>query len=237
MRDSFVLYTKISEILNRVSDEQAGKLFRAIISYEETGETPMFDDPVVEIAFIPVRQELDFNNDKWDKKCQARSEAGKKSGEARANKNKQKGTNSNKKEQTRTKRTDNEYEYVSDNEYESDNDKDIPPKSPNGGKRTQQSVVDESDLSDPVKNAVVEWLKYKHERKFTYKETSLQALIKKAREMEIQNGYEWTVKAIENSIANGWQGISWDAMDRARGQPSAYMQAIHDRVDIVDTWK
>lgn len=172
---------------------------------------------------------------------EARAAAGKTGGEAKPSKRKQ---TASKKKQTEANakqmQADIGYRSMDIGDMDLGDRKedigDIPPKSPHGGK-TQVGMVDESELSEPVKESVKEWLKYKHERKFSYKATSLQKLIKKVGEMESLYGSEWVIKAIDNSIANGWQGISWEAMNRVRGQPSAYMQAIHDRVDIVDTWK
>lgn len=76
-KDSFVLYTKINEVVRELSDEQKGRLFQAILDYEETGEVPELDH-FTKLAFIPIRQDLDINNEKWEKEKKARSEAGKK---------------------------------------------------------------------------------------------------------------------------------------------------------------
>lgn len=85
MRDSFVLYTKIRETIGRLTDEQKGILFQAILDYETSNEVEIHD-PIVDIAFIPIRQDLDVNNKKWEEIREARSEAGKKSAEARKRK-------------------------------------------------------------------------------------------------------------------------------------------------------
>lgn len=120
MRDSFVIYTKVSEVIEALTDEQVGQLFRAMVEYEKTGEVSI-SDPVVSIAFIPIRQELDFNNEKWDKTREARSEAGKSGGrpkKANALSEKQKKAkkaNAFSEKQTKTKKA--EYVSVSVNEY------------------------------------------------------------------------------------------------------------------------
>lgn len=75
-KGSFVLYTKINEVVRELSDEQKGRLFQAILDYEETGEVPELDH-FTKLAFIPIRQDLDINNEKWEKEKKARSEAGK----------------------------------------------------------------------------------------------------------------------------------------------------------------
>lgn len=120
MRDSFVLYTSIKEITERLSDEQKGKLFQAILDYQ-TDLKPILDDPMVEIAFIPIRQGLDANNEKWEATREARSKAGKKSAESRQQKSTKTtsvdfvGAKNNKAEQSPTNPTVYVNEYVNEN--------------------------------------------------------------------------------------------------------------------------
>lgn len=101
MRDSFVLYTKIGEVLKALTNEQKGELFQAIIDHE-SGLGVNISDPVVSIAFIPIKQDLDSNAEKWEATRKARSEAGKKSAEQRQSKG-------NKTEQSSTKLTNVEF--------------------------------------------------------------------------------------------------------------------------------
>lgn len=89
VKTSFVLYTQIAETLKELTDEEKGQLFQAILDYQTTGEVPELNR-VVKMAFIPIMQDLDANNEKWEKTRQARSRAGQYS----ANKRQQKATNS-----------------------------------------------------------------------------------------------------------------------------------------------
>ena len=79
MKDSFVLYTKITETVEKLTTEQKGKLFQAILDYEN-GKEPIFDDLCVELVFTPIKQDLDVNTDKWEKTKEARKLAGSKGG-------------------------------------------------------------------------------------------------------------------------------------------------------------
>ena len=97
-RDSFVLYTKITETVELLSNEQKGLLFQAILDYGN-GKDPEIEDPIVKIAFMPIRQDIDANNARWEKTREARSAAGKKSAGNRTKPTnvdfvEQKGTNS-----------------------------------------------------------------------------------------------------------------------------------------------
>ena len=84
-RESFVLYTKINEVVKELDDGQKGRLFQAILDYEETGEMPELDQ-LLRLVFIPIKQDLDKNNEKWESQSKARSEAGRKGMASRYNK-------------------------------------------------------------------------------------------------------------------------------------------------------
>ena len=75
-KKSFVLYQEQEEVINRLSDEQAGKIYKAIFEYNRTGETPKMEQ-LLDFIFIPIKQSIDRNKDKWVETCQRRSEAGK----------------------------------------------------------------------------------------------------------------------------------------------------------------
>ena len=80
--DSFILFTNVSEVLAPLNLEQKGELFQAILDYEN-GKEPMITDPMVNLAFIPIRQGLDVTDAKWEKERKARSEAGKRGMQSR----------------------------------------------------------------------------------------------------------------------------------------------------------
>lgn len=76
MKDSFILYTEQKEIIDKLTDEQAGKLIKAIYQYAKDGTISNLD-MLLEIAFIPIKQNLERNSEKWEDIKQKRSEAGK----------------------------------------------------------------------------------------------------------------------------------------------------------------
>ncbi len=75
-RDSFILYTEQKEVIDKLSNEQAGKLIKAIYEYVETNEMPKLDN-ILELVIIPFKQNIDRNTDKWEEIKKKRSEAGK----------------------------------------------------------------------------------------------------------------------------------------------------------------
>lgn len=70
----FVVYGDIEESLNELTDEQVAKLFRGMVSYFNTGKEPKFSG-LMKMAFIPIRQQMDRDTDKYEKKCEKNRES------------------------------------------------------------------------------------------------------------------------------------------------------------------
>ena len=78
-KKSFVVYHDIKEVLDDLTDEQAGKLFRTMVNYSVEGsEQPL--DGVLKFIFIPIRQQMDRDSTKWEGIREKRVEAGRKGG-------------------------------------------------------------------------------------------------------------------------------------------------------------
>ncbi|MDY0144083.1 MAG: DUF6291 domain-containing protein [Bacteroidales bacterium] len=67
-KDSFILYTQFSEVIGELSDEQAGKMFKALFNYTTTGNEPEFSG-ILKMAWIPIRQQIDRTTEKYEKKA------------------------------------------------------------------------------------------------------------------------------------------------------------------------
>lgn len=75
MKDSFVIYTKYEEQISLLNDTQAGVLLRALMSYQ-SGKTLPKMDGITNMIFTVIRQQIDFDNQKYDETCAARKAAG-----------------------------------------------------------------------------------------------------------------------------------------------------------------
>ena len=79
-KNSFLVYAAdIKETLDDLTDEQVGKLFRGMVDYQVTGETPTFSGEL-KFAFIPIRQQMDRDNTKWQQTRDKRTASGRKGG-------------------------------------------------------------------------------------------------------------------------------------------------------------
>ena len=85
-KKSFLLYIDIIHTVKKLTDEQAGILFKHILSYVND-ENPELKDLLLEIAFEPIKQSLKRDLKKYEGIVKERSITGKlggiKSGEAR----------------------------------------------------------------------------------------------------------------------------------------------------------
>lgn len=77
-RKSFVLYKDSLEILDDLTDEQAGKLFKAIRSYQTGEEIEL--DPITKIAFTPFRTHFVRDDEKYQKIVERNKNNGSKGG-------------------------------------------------------------------------------------------------------------------------------------------------------------
>ena len=78
---AFYSYLENEEKLNKLSDEQAGRLYKALYSYSRTGSKPdLSDDPLLDYAFADFVLDVDRDRENYEKTCKRRAEAGKKGG-------------------------------------------------------------------------------------------------------------------------------------------------------------
>lgn len=77
----FFTYFHHIAVLEKLSDEQAGRLYKALMRYGDTGELTEFSyDPACDIAYTLMRGEIDANFERYNEVCEKRREAGKKGG-------------------------------------------------------------------------------------------------------------------------------------------------------------
>lgn len=151
-KKSFVLYTDNIDIVEKLSDEQAGKLLKAVMRYQSDGTIPDDLDPMTDIVFMVIKGHLDRDGEKYAEICKKRSEAGKK-GRAQATKNKQMLANANKSKQ-----------MLADNDNENENDNDIDIVNENVSENENDGILNDPNYSDEFKNAIKEIRAFK-ERK------------------------------------------------------------------------
>lgn len=86
-KKSFLLYTDRWKEIQMLSNEQCGILFKAIFTYVNTGEPLKTDDLALRLFFSFLVSQIDESTRKWVATRKARSEAGKRGGAPKGNKN------------------------------------------------------------------------------------------------------------------------------------------------------
>lgn len=75
-KSSFVMYTKYLRNIQKLTMEQRGLLFTAILSYASDHEIPELD-AATDMAFSFIQEQMDRDYEAYLEKCRKRSEAGK----------------------------------------------------------------------------------------------------------------------------------------------------------------
>lgn len=122
-KKSFVVYFNIAEVLEELTDEQVGKLFRAMVDYAINGTLPEFTG-ILRMAWIPIRQTLERDAGKYMAMVEKRRIAGQKGGKASAEARRSKAVeNTAVSKQTQASET-NQADNVNVNVNVNDNDND-----------------------------------------------------------------------------------------------------------------
>ncbi len=111
-------------------------------------------------------------------------------------------------------------------------DADMPERQIKGQKREStaqmlERLLEGINISEYLLEYVNDWLEYKKERNFTYKETGLKNLLKSVQEKSQQHGDEYVAACIRDSIASGYQGITYKAQSGrpiGNGQDSEWVE-------------
>lgn len=79
-KKSLLLYYDYQQHFNFLTDEQTGKIIKAMLDYEINGVFPEFDEPIMQMTFSFIRSNLDRDKEKWVKMCKTNKENGGKGG-------------------------------------------------------------------------------------------------------------------------------------------------------------
>ena len=90
MKKSFLVYYDNEIIVCRLSDDEAGKLFKSLFPYGREQIKPDFESsPALAMAFDVLSMTIDRDTEKYEKRCEKNRENGRKGGLAKVSKYKQ----------------------------------------------------------------------------------------------------------------------------------------------------
>lgn len=247
MNDSFILYTSYYALIEGLTDEQLGQLTRAIFLYARDGKIIKLD-PVVRMAFVFIKDNIERNQDKYQAKCeknrQIALERERKKREAR-----EKADNTNVHERSRTcEKNTNVHErspYDNDNEY--DNDNDVSKETDNNIPSKEGSSISENPKVDPARRcakidfaAIKEYWNTKHDqsgssmRRLTLMSDQRKSNVRaRIREYggDVQKVYKAIDKAMASDFMNGKNGKGWVASFDWMMCPSNFPKVLEGNYD------
>lgn len=122
-KKGFIMFLSFADIIQDLTDEEAGRLLKAIMQHEGGEEVDLGNDRLLKVAYTAITSDIDRQGEKWEKTRYARSEAGKLGGAPKGNKNASK-NKQNKHEQTETnKNKQNKHEVEVEVEVEDEVEK------------------------------------------------------------------------------------------------------------------
>lgn len=121
-KKSFILFTDRKEQINMLTDEQAGKLIKAVFEYVDTGTVTESDDFAVNLLFSIFKSQIDENAGKYKERCEKNRQIAL---ERERKKRERNNTNVQEREQAYTKSTDTDTETETDTGTETGTEKDI----------------------------------------------------------------------------------------------------------------
>lgn len=247
MNDSFILYTSYYALIEGLTDEQLGQLTRAIFLYARDGKIIKLD-PVVRMAFVFIKDNIERNQDKYQAKCeknrQIALERERKKREAR-----EKADNTNVHERSRTCENntnvherspyDNDNDNVYDNDVSKETDNNIPSK--------EGLSISENPKVDPAKRcakidfaAIKEYWNTKHDqsgstmRRLTLMSDQRKSNVRaRIREFggDVQKVYKAIDKAMASDFMNGKNGKGWVASFDWMMCPSNFPKVLEGNYD------
>ena len=254
MNDSFILYTSYYAIIEGLTDEQLGKLMRAIFIYARDGEVINLE-PTLRMAFAFIKDDMERNQAKYNEKreklrANAQKRWQKKQLDANAEEPQQKHAKACKSMQLNTNaeialHNDNVYdnEYVNDNVY----DNDVSKETDNNIPSKEGLSISENPKVDPAKrcakidfSAIKEYWNNKHDqsgsvmRRLTLMSDQRKGNVRsRIREYggDVQMVYKAIDKAMASDFMNGKNGKGWVASFDWMMCPSNFPKVLEGNYD------
>lgn len=198
---SFLMYLDYEEQFNLLTDEQIGKLIRAIFKYENTGEVEELDG-MVKMAFSFIKTQLDRDREKYQARCEKNRENAKKGGRPKKQMDILK-PNGFEENQMEAKKPDNDKE--DDNDDDKDNEEDIKKKEKNKKRKTFDDIFSENNFSEELENTIKDFIDMRKTIKKPMTTKALELLIKNLE--KLTNLEEEKIAILNQSIEHGWQTV------------------------------
>lgn len=198
-KNSFLLYRDIIHTVKKLSNEDAGQLFKHILSYVND-ENPITDNLIVEISFEPIKQSLKRDLKRYEEIVNKRKLAGLASAESRKQ-NQQVLTSVESVQQTSTNSTDSVSDSVSVIDSDIVLSKDNYKKNINKGFDFKKSLI-KLGITEQI---VTDWLIVRKTKKASNTETAFNKI-----KREIEKSKISANECIRIAAEKNWIGFESD---------------------------
>ncbi len=112
MKDNFLLKKSQQEVFETLTDEEAGKLIKGIFKYMRTGDSELTG--MMKAIFIPIKNDIDKNEETYQKRCEINKQNGSLGGAPKGNQNAKKNkTTENNPKTTENKQKQHDNNHIS----------------------------------------------------------------------------------------------------------------------------
>ena len=98
--------------------------------------------------------------------------------------------------------------------------------------------INEHNYSYQISNILTEWFLYKKEKGQTYKPIGINKLLNKIDKVLLAHTEQELIDLVNECMERNYQGIIWDLLEKKRNKStgSTYVDAINNRMSVVDDW-
>lgn len=197
-RSQFTFYRSFFEAVFKIKNKAArAEAYDAICKYALFNDAPDVDkmSDAVAIAFMLIKPNLDASRRK--------AKSGKNGGTSKQTASK---AEANGKQEQPASEKENEKEREKEKENEC-----YPPT-------PFSQIIASYSFSEPLMAKTTAWLKYKSERRESYKEQGLKSLLTQIQKNAAKYGEQAVIDLMEQCMAANWAGIIWDRL--MKGEPA-----------------
>ena len=204
----FCAYHSYLDSMEELNDTERGRLFTACLIYSKTGEAPQLRGNE-RFVFPTLKAQIDRDKATYDSRCKKNSDNIRKRWNTDVYDGEQPCTND-----TKTMEKEKEKEKTKENNN-------IPPT-------PFSKIIASYSFSEPLMAKTTAWLKYKSERRESYKEQALKSLLTQIQKNAAKYGEQAVIDLMEQCMAANWAGIIWDRLMKggtANGKPDGNAQS------------
>ena len=100
-------------------------------------------------------------------------------------------------------------------------------------KRLAKDYIFDMDIHEDLTAKAEEWVRYKMERKESYKEQGMKSLLRQIENNALTYGDQAVCDLIDDSMANGWKGIIWDRLKKPTAQKPVTRKSSNVFLDML----